>query len=109
LGICCAAASLLFSIAACVDEDREPVLKTMTAKEVAQCAKDGGRPETSGAMIGKPAEYCHMPAPDEGKSCSRETDCSGVCSATTRTCTVIGEGEWSILDENGEVVVIAAH
>jgi hypothetical protein len=48
-----------------------------------------------------PSLFCTYPAADAGKACSRSTDCSLECSASTHTC-VAAQGMGEFLDENGE-------
>lgn len=96
----------LLLIAACTEVEKDPIPGQMTEREKTACLKFGGKTGWSSGMFEPPEEYCVMPAADEGKSCRKESDCSVVCLAETKTCgTFYGAGEYSVMNDDGEVEV----
>ncbi len=69
-----------------------------------QCAVDGGK-YLPGGIVGY---VCYLPAPDAGKSCNRESDCSGLCMAEERTCSLFSPvfGCQLVLTDEGKQVEI---
>ncbi|WP_435256495.1 hypothetical protein ACSBLW_10050 [Thioclava sp. FR2] len=88
---------LLASCVMPVTKDGQPVSRL-------DCVAKGG------SVSGMHGQACVMPTADAGKSCSRASDCSGVCMAETRTCSAKDAvfGCYSFLNEKGEVVSLCA-
>ena len=59
-----------------------PVVAPPASPEEAACRKDGG----SWSKVGKGGRACLKATRDSGKSCSRGTDCEGLCLARSGTC-----------------------
>lgn len=91
-------------LSACAEKETEEGPDLMSKAEKAECLLKGGKPELSGALAGVVVESCAMPAPDEGKSCRKKSDCHDVCVAETRTCSTLNF-EMTVLNENGEAEV----
>ena len=91
-----ASSTILQGLTSCTDEG------PLSERERTACLKAGGTPEWAGMLVQRAVESCRMPATDEGKSCRKETDCSDVCSAETRTCTWWRTGKMSVLNEDGQ-------
>jgi putative hemolysin len=95
------------ALAACTQEDGANSARGMSKKEIAQCLKAGGKPVWSGGLGGDPSESCALPAPDAGKACKKQLDCTSICLAQTRTCAAEPSmGDVQILDENGDMVTL---
>ncbi len=69
------------------------------ARDKEKCGLDGGYYRDSGLTGFLSA--CVFPNADDGKSCSRSTDCEGECAAETRTCRDAGLAGGLILDAHG--------
>jgi hypothetical protein len=75
------------------------------------CTARGGVIAIAGIMGG---QFCAEPLPDAGQSCTRASDCTGMCIAGamdgTATCQTHANpfGCHSFLDENGDVQTICA-
>lgn len=85
LVVCC----FLFTLAACEENGAEEVESTsifpdILSEQRQQCSKDGGR---WGPLPGRQSFTCFQELSDANKSCSRATDCQGMCLARSRTCT----------------------
>lgn len=65
----------------------------------------GGKVGRGGLL---PDEVCFLPEPDAGKTCTKKTDCEGMCLADTRTCSPVTPmfGCFEFLDETGQKVGI---
>jgi hypothetical protein len=66
----------------------------------------GSAPDCPGGQVvrGFAGPVCVKPTPDAGMSCSKATDCSGVCLADSRTCSAQTPmlGCFDFLDEAGQ-------
>jgi hypothetical protein len=84
---------LLASCVSVVTKDGQPVSRF-------ECVARGG------SVSGIVGQACVRPAADAGKSCTRASDCSGVCLAESRTCSAKDTvfGCYSFLNEAGEEV-----
>ena len=79
-------------LVACQEDGPEPINvgfeggefgEVLLATQKAECQKDGGqwgRGGPGGTFV------CYTPMRDSGKSCTRGTDCQGLCLARSRTC-----------------------
>lgn len=81
----------LFTMAACQEDSEEPIESTSAfpdyvAEARLKCAKNGGR---WGAAPGNATFTCFRDLSDANKSCSRESDCEGLCLSRSRTCSPI--------------------
>lgn len=56
-----------------------------TPKDAASCEADGGYLQSSVFAMNDPP-LCVFPNADDGKHCTKSTDCEGTCDAKTRTC-----------------------
>jgi hypothetical protein len=100
----CALAVLALS--GCVDEQPAgPEGKTLGDADRSECLTQGGTVGRGGLL---PDEICFRPELDAGKSCTRKTDCSGLCLAETNTCSKVTPmfGCFEFLDESGQKVGI---
>jgi hypothetical protein len=97
--------ALLLLLAACTPSDPVPPPETLDAAARAQCESAGGMVMIAG-LSGN--EFCAARLPDAGQSCARASDCSGYCSAETRTCSTYQSpfGCYSFLDVEGQEVSI---
>ncbi|MBL9072249.1 hypothetical protein [Tabrizicola sp.] len=93
-------------LASCVEEPSTgPQGKALTSTERAECLMKGGKVGRGGLL---PDEVCFLPEPDAGKSCTKKTDCEGLCLADTRTCSPVTPmfGCFEFLDDTGQKVGI---
>lgn len=69
------------------------------------CEKDGGTWSRAGGSV---AMTCFKPTRDGGKSCRRESDCSTLCLARSRTCAPVTPlfGCHSVLQNDGRAVTL---
>ena len=67
------------------------------------CERDGGRWARAGGSV---AMTCFRPTRDGGKSCRRESDCSTLCLARSRTCAPVTPlfGCHQVLQNDGRTV-----
>lgn len=91
-------------LAGCQPDPLGRPLSQVRADE-AKCAADGGAWK-GGGITG--AMMCFRTTLDAGKSCSKESDCSGMCLSDTRTCSTVSPMFGCIphLDEDGQEVEI---
>jgi len=75
------------------------------AAERKSCDVDGGRWLPGGITA---AKMCFRTPADAGKTCQRDSDCSGACMADTRTCSTAAPmfGCYAYLDDAGQKVEI---
>lgn len=100
----CALAAL--ALTACVEEPLTgPEGKPLTDAERTECLMQGGTVGRGGLL---PDEVCFRPEPDAGKSCTKKSDCAGMCLAETNTCSKVTPmfGCFEFLDESGQKVGI---
>lgn len=77
---------VVLALAACRDGAEAPLPPVGAAADAAMgasCVRGGGQLVERGASR---ALICVQTMPDAGRSCSRATDCRGVCLARSRTC-----------------------
>jgi hypothetical protein len=89
-------------LASCVEEPPTgPQEKALTKAERAECLMQGGTVRPGGRLQD---EVCFLPEPDAGKSCTRKTDCTGMCLAESRTCSPVTPlfGCFEFLDDAGQ-------
>lgn len=66
--------------------DSQSVFPDLLAEQRESCERRGGR---WGLALGKTVYVCYRDTRDANKSCTRETDCEGLCLARSRTCSPI--------------------
>lgn len=93
--ICCT-----FFLASCQeDEPIDPTVPSAVADAQADCTRQGGTWGTRGTSL----FVCYLPTRDANQSCSKASDCEGLCLARSRTCAPITPflGCHEILTESG--------
>ena len=69
--------SLFFILLGCAHETPQYAGVRMTASELEDCTKKGGRPEQTLISV----QACVWPTADAGKPCLKREDCEGYCEA----------------------------
>lgn len=95
----------VFALAACQEDgakedESTSLFPDATAEERLKCAKDGGR---WGKIPGKSTSTCFQNLSDANKTCTRESDCQGLCLARSGTCSPVSPffGCHEVLGSNG--------
>lgn len=81
------------------------VVTKFTAAEQAACEADGGSMTMSMLTGPDGPKVCRFPTADEGKTCSKGSDCTIACDADSHQCRGIS-GLGAILAEDGSVVEV---
>lgn len=81
----------LFTLVACQEDgpsndESASIFPDLIGEQRAQCDKDGGN---WGKAPGNGTFTCFRTLSDANKTCSRESDCQGLCLARSRTCTPV--------------------
>lgn len=98
------ALALILLLAACTPGE-EADQGGLDAAARSQCIAAGGEVRRGGRLG---LEFCAERSPQAGQACSRASDCSSWCDATSRTCAPYNDpfGCRSFLDEAGQPVEI---